>query len=136
MLLETGNPNGYVGKLWWFWKLTWGGKWYVCNNHKGITLLDFCISNNLAVANTFFKKPKNRFVTYQYGWISRQIDYNLMKRSNLKYVGDVNVIGGEEYVSHDKVSVADFVLKESKSKCITLPPKRQLWKLKRPNTKD
>lgn len=49
-----------------------------------------------------------------------------MKRSNLKYVGDVNVIGGEEYVSHDKVSVADFVLKESKSKSITLPPKRQL----------
>ena len=136
MLLETGNPNGYVGKLWWFWKLTWGGGWYVCNNHKGITLLDFCISNNLAVTNTFFKKPKNQFVTYQHGWISTQIDYNLMKRSNLKYVGDVNVIGGEEYVSHDKVSVADFVLKESKSKSITLPPKRQLWKLKRPNTKD
>lgn len=59
-----------------------------------------------------------------------------MKRSNFKYVGDVNVIGGEEYVSHDKVSVADFVLKESKSKSITLPPKRQLWKLKRSDTKD
>ena len=51
-------------------------------NKRGDNLVDFCISNDLIVANTLFQQHSRRLYTWQSpdGKTRNQIDFNLVKR--------------------------------------------------------
>ena len=96
MLLVGGDFNGHVGERSPGFEGIHGGYGYGTHNPDGVRLLDFCVANNLAVTNTFFKKQSNRLITFSSGGNTTQIDYLLVRRAQLKCVSNVNVISGEE----------------------------------------
>ena len=49
-------------------------------NEAGDTLVNFAMSHDLVVMNTFFKKAERHKLTYKSGSVTSQIDYILCKR--------------------------------------------------------
>lgn len=68
-------------------------------NQDGLCLLDFWVSNQLAIVNTFFKKNATRLITYSSEGCHAQIDYLLVRKSQLKNIKDINVICNEECIT-------------------------------------
>ena len=67
-------------------------------NQDRSRILDFCVATKLAVANTFFLKNISRFITYSSGGNQAQVDYTLVKRSNLKNIKDTKATNSEECI--------------------------------------
>ena len=67
MLLLGGDFNGHVGEQSDGFEGIHGGHGYGDRNSDGIRILDFCVANQLAVLNTFYKKNPNRLATYSSG---------------------------------------------------------------------
>ena len=91
-LLICGDLNGHVGKGTDGFDNVHGGNGFGDRNADGVRLLDFCLAANLSITNTFFSKPDNKLVTYQFGSSKSQIDFILVTRNNLKFVSNVTVI--------------------------------------------
>ena len=51
-------------------------------NDRGERLIQFCVENDLMVANTFFQKPNRKLYTWKSpgDWIRNQIDYILIRK--------------------------------------------------------
>ena len=109
---------------------THGGHGYGIRNSDGVRMLDFCVANRLAIANTFFKKKHSRLITYSSGGAYTQIDFLVVKRSNLRHVKNVNVVRTEECISQHKLLIGDIMLSTKPRKPSRLPPRLKLWRLK------
>ena len=102
---------------------------------EGTRTLDMCVSTNLAVANSFFKKDINKLITSSSGGTETQIDYILTRHANLKHIENIKVICGEKSALQHRLLVGDFKL------CTKLKPakshirKMRKWKLKRPDVR-
>ena len=130
MLLLGGDLNGHVGQQSTSFEDGHGGYGYGEQNQDGVRILDFCVSNKLAIVNTFFQKTNNnRLVTYSSGGNQTQIDYILTKRCQLKNIRDVKVIGREECITQHKLLFSDVTLSTTPAKAPLIPPRRKLWKL-------
>ena len=130
MLVLGGDFNGYVGKHSAWLKGIHGGSGYGMRNHDGLCILDFCVSNKLAIINTFFCKNKSRLITFSSGGNHTHIDFILVRRAQLKNIKDTKVISSEECITQHKLLVYDLVESAKPVKPICIPPRRKTWKLK------
>ncbi|XP_026450530.1 craniofacial development protein 2-like [Papaver somniferum] len=82
-------------------------------NHPDETIMDFAVSADLAVTNTFFTKRQDQLATYVSGGNSTQIDFILCRREDLKYCLDCKTIPGAGFgfIHQHKLLVAVFRLK-------------------------
>ena len=129
MLLLGGDLNGHVGEQSDGFEGIHGGHGYGDRNSDGIRILDFCVANQLAVLNTFYKKNPNRLVSYSSGGNQTQSDYILTRRSQLKNIRNTKVIGSEECITRHKLLFCDAVLTTRPLKQPQIPPRRKIWKL-------
>ena len=81
-------------------------------------------------------KPNSHLVTYLSGNSCTQVDYILTRRSDLKQVQNVKVIGGEECVTQHKLLVCQTYLRTQIRKQHKPPPKRSIWKLQKPEVQE
>ena len=58
MTVIIGDFNAKVGTDWETWKGAIGKFGYGMENERGERLLNFCLSNKLAIANTMFAQEK------------------------------------------------------------------------------
>ena len=83
MMMILGDWNAKVGKNWRAWHGALGKFGYGEENERGEKLLNFCLNNNLVIANTMTYKRKAK---HQWTWESpdgvtkNQIDYVLVNK--------------------------------------------------------
>ena len=106
------------------------------HNTEGERVMEFAIANDLVVVNSYFVKKDNHLITYQSGGCSSQVDYILFKKRDFKLVKDVKVIPGEECAAQHRILVCDLKVMFSKPTKQSFVPRRQVWKLKEPASKD
>jgi hypothetical protein len=70
--------------------------------------LNFAITYDLMVANTFFRKKKSHLITFSSGQHSSQIDFVLTRKEERPNCMDCKVIPDECVVTQHKLLVADF----------------------------
>ena len=130
-----GDLNGHVGRHSDGYDGVHGGKGYGTRNSEGECILDLGDMFDLAICNTFFVKPENHLVTYESGGNKSQIDYVLVRRSDLKLVKNVKAIPNEECVKQHSLVVTDYAIK--KKQRITRPfvPRLKIWKLRERNVR-
>ena len=131
-LIVCGDLNGHIGMNTSGFDGVHGGNGYGTRNVDGIRILDFCFAANLSVTNTFFSKPQNKLITYRSGDNQSQIDFILVRRTELKSVKNATVINNEECTPQHKLLIADVKLNAGKITLKTYPPRRRIWKLKEP----
>ena len=106
MLVLGGDFNGHVGDPSARFDSVHVGSGYGMRNQNGLHILDFCVTNKLAITNTFFHKNKSRLVTFSYGGNHTQINFILVRRARLKNIKDTKVISNEECITqHNYLSV-------------------------------
>ena len=132
-LVVCGDFNGHVGKAPVCFNGEHGGRGFGSRNIDGIRILDLCTAANLAITNTYFMKPDSHLVTYQSDNSCTQADYILTRHSDLKQVPNVKVIGDEECVTQHKLLVCQINLGTQTRKQHKPPPKRRIWKLRKPD---
>ena len=130
-LVVCGDFNAHVGEDADGFEMVHGGNGFGERNMEGEMMLECAEANELAVLNTWFKKDYNKRVTYESGGRQSQIDYILMRRSELSTVKDVKVIAGEECIQQHRLLVCVLDVKERHRKCRKKPVSRcRVWRLK------
>ena len=130
MLVLGGDFNEHFGNHSAGFKGVHGGSGYGMRNQDGLCILDFCVGNEFAITNTFFRKNKSRLITFSSGGNHTQIDFILVRRAQLKNIKDTKVISSEECIKQDILLVCDLVVSAKPVKPIRIPPRRKTWKLK------
>ena len=103
-------------------------------NGMGGTILDFAVSYDLIIANTYFKKREEHLITYKSGTNKSQIDYFLIRKSDRSLCKDCKVILGESLVPQHRILVMDVYIQKCKRKDVfTSCPKTKWWNFKGEN---
>ena len=74
--------NGHIGVEADRYNATRKGFGYGERNNRGVSVLDFAVTYDLLVANSFFKKEEDHLMTFRSGPIRTQIDYFLIRADN------------------------------------------------------
>ena len=130
-LVITVDFNGHAGQHSQGFSRHHGGYGYGTRNQEGLRVLDLCAATDLAVTNTFFRKRNSHLVTDNTGGYSNQVDYILVRRTDLKLVKNANVIGNEECILQRKLLVAVLKIQTPSEKPF-IAAKRNLWRLCEP----
>ena len=130
-LLVCGDFNGHIGKAPEGFSGVHGGRGFGSGNADGTKILDLCTTANLPVTKAYFMKPDSHLVTYRSGHSCTQVDYIVTRRSDLKQVQNLKVIGNEECVTQHKLLVCEINLRTQIRKQHKPPPKRRIWKLRK-----
>ena len=77
---HVGHSTGYEGMH--------GGFGFGEQNDEVVRLLNFASANDLSICNTYFRKRESHLCTYQSGQVKSQIDFILLRYSNLHSVKD------------------------------------------------
>ena len=77
-------------------------------NTDGERVVDFAVSFDLAIANTFFKKREEHYITYKSGGNEAQIDFIMYRRSNLGEIQNCKVIPGDHVAPQHRLVVMDI----------------------------
>ena len=129
-LVIRGDLNGPIYTLPNGYEVAHVGHGYGLRNKEGEHILEFVVTHNFVVGNSYFTKKDSHLITYQSGGISRQIDYTLARRSDFKLVRDIKVIPGEEVVTQHRMFVSQIKWKFTKQNKKGFTPKLRTWKLK------
>jgi hypothetical protein len=136
-LVVCGDFNGHVGKDVEGFDGVHGGFGFGSRNLEGEMLLEFADACNLAVANTWFKKDIGRLITYESGDSKTVVDYILIRKSERKWIRNVNVIPGEACLQQHKLLVCMLNLRESvKRRREIFVSRCKIWKLKEERFRD
>ena len=95
-------------------------------------ILDICAATDLAVRNTIFRKKNSQLVTYNLGGFATQVDYNLVRKTELKLVKNNKIIGIEVCIPQHKLLNAVLKIKIPTVKSRFMAAKRKLWRLREP----
>ena len=98
-IVICGDLNGHIGKDANGYEGIHGGHGYGIRNKEGENILEFAVAHNLFIGNSCFTKKDSHLIMYQSGGNSSQIDYVLVRKSDLKLVRDIKVIPGEEVLT-------------------------------------
>ena len=129
-IVICGDLNGHIGKDANGYEGIHGGHGYEIQNKEGENILEFAVAHNLVVGNSCFTKKDSHLITYQSGGNSSQIDYVLVRKSDLKLMRDIKVIPGEEVLTQHRMLVSDMIWKFTKPEKKIFTPKLRTWKLK------
>ena len=102
---------------------------------EGGTVLDFCRNHQLKILNTYFKKDREKYITYKSGGAETQIDLILTKKVRGVCVTDCKAIPGEACLTQHRLVCAAFQFSESKKK-MEGNEEKFIWKLKDRETRD
>ena len=124
-----GDLNGHVGQNNQVIARIHGGYGYNDErNAEGERIVDFAVSSDMAIANTFFTKQQEHLVTYKSGGHLSQIDFMLYRRKDLREVKDCKVIPGDHVCAQHRLVVMDLVIAiEQTRKRKFQGPKRIKW---------
>ena len=111
-IVTCGNFNGKLGKLANGYEGIRGGHDYGLTNTAGECILEFNVTWKLS-----FQQIRYHLIIYQSGSNSSQIDYILVRKSDVKHVHSIKAIPGEEVVTHDQLLETDLKWK-SMRKCL------------------
>ena len=127
-LIIGGDLNGHIGAAADGYAGVHGGFGFGVRNDEGRSILEFATAHDLVVANSFFKKRDVHLITFQSGGHNTQIDYLLVRRSDLRACRDCRVFPGEACSSQHKLLALDslFVRQQQRRVAPRLP--RILWK--------
>ncbi|KAJ2939001.1 hypothetical protein O0L34_g18979 [Tuta absoluta] len=87
-----------------------GGYGYGTRNQDGDRILEYAVSCDLAIINTYFSKKDTHLITYRSGGRSTQIDFVLARRKDLGKYKDSKVIPGEALTSQHRILVTVYKL--------------------------
>ena len=139
-VLVCGDLNGHVGAECDGYEGVHGGQGYGSRNVEGEMVLDFAVSMDLMVANTFFKKESAKKVTYESGEVKSVVDYILLRKKERVMVRDVKVIPSEDkedFLTQHKLLVCSLRLERKyKKKQKKAAPRCRIWKLKVPDIRN
>ena len=98
-------------------------------NAEGEPVLDLCKNHDLRVLNTYFKKPREKLITYKSGELSTQLDLILMRKKRGIVVTDCYAAPGEACLTQHRPVCAILYCKDYR-RTRRVPIKRiKLWKL-------
>ncbi len=82
-------------------------------NERGNQLIDFCMTNNLFVANTMFSQHPRRLYTWQspVGRVRNQIDFILIRKRWKSAIMKANTLPGADVGSDHQLLIADLRIK-------------------------
>ena len=116
-VIVGADLNGHVGSENYVIGRVHGGHGIGERNPEGESIVDFAMSFDMAIVNTYFTKKREHLITYKSGGICSQIDYFLYKRSRLLEVKNCKVIPGDHVAPQHRLVCMDLKLKrERKSK--------------------
>ena len=93
-LLIGGDLNGHVGATNVGFEWVHGGVGYGSRSQEGEDVLNFALAYDLLIANILFRKRESYLVTFRSGQHSRQIDFILARREDIRDCLDSRVIPG------------------------------------------
>jgi hypothetical protein len=130
-LIICGDTNGHVGERIDGFERVHCGNGYGEWNAEGEMLLEFAEAMELAVVNTWFRKDIGKRVTYASSGNKSQIDYVLVKRSNLSSVKDIKTIAGEECVQQHRLLMCILDINDKIRRSKEKPASKwRVWRLK------
>ena len=93
-----------------------GGFGFGWANAEGRRVLDFAVSFDqflhlFAIANTFFRKREEHYITYKSEGNKAQIDFMMYRRSNLVEIKNCKVIPGDHVAPQHRLMVMDVNVK-------------------------
>ncbi|PWA53852.1 hypothetical protein CTI12_AA441410 [Artemisia annua] len=97
-------------------------------NDEGRSILEFATTHNLVVANSFFKKRDVHLITFQSGGHNTQIDFLLVRRSDLRACRECRVFPGEICSSQHKLLVLEALFERQRPRRVVTGLPRILWK--------
>ena len=108
-----GDLNGHVGSGNDVISRIHGGKTYGEGNAEGERIVDFAISYDMMIANTFFNKRQEHLITYKSGGRASQIDFLLYRRNDISEVSDCKVIPGDHIAAQHRLVIMDLSVRVS-----------------------
>ena len=129
-IIIGGDLNGHIGANRDGYAEVMGPYGYGELNREGEAVLQFCKNQQLRILNTYFKKDKNKTVTYMSGGAETQLDFVLMRPSHGITPVDCRAIPGECCVTQHRPVRADFRVSHMKRRKVKGRRKLKTWKLK------
>ena len=105
-----GDLNGHVGQNNDVISRIHGGYGYAEGNTEGERIIDFAVSCDMVIANTFFNKRREHLITYKSGGRACQIDFLLCRRKDLVEIKDCKVIPGDHVAAQHRLVVMDLIM--------------------------
>ena len=111
-----GDLNGHIGEDNNVISRIHGGHGHGDRNTDGERIIDFAVSYDMAIANTFFNKQQEQLITYKSGNRLSQIDFLLYRRRNIVEIKDCKVIPGDHVTAQHRLLVMDLVMRVEQRK--------------------
>ena len=110
-VIVGADLNGHIGPSSEGVERIHGGFGFGRANAEGRRVLDFAVSCDLAIANTFFRKREEHYITYKSGGNKAQIDFMMYRRSNLVEIKNCKVIPGDHVAPQHRLVVMDVIVR-------------------------
>ena len=92
--------------------------------------MEFAGAMQMAICNTWFKKPEDKIGTYKSGGYVSMIDFLMVKTRDRRLVKNVKVISGEECVTQHGLVVGELRFDGLKRPKRRYTPKLRIWKMR------
>ena len=99
-------------------------------NADGDRVLDFPVTNDFVIENSFFDKRDSHLINFKSGNAKTQIVFILLRKCNLKTAKNIKVIPSEECVPQLKLLTCELQLKTPRPHPKPFSPKLRYLKLK------
>ncbi|PWA34772.1 hypothetical protein CTI12_AA615940 [Artemisia annua] len=127
-LIIGGDLNGHIGAATDGYAGVHRGFGFGVRNDEGRLILEFATAHDLVVANSFFKKRDVHLITFESGGHNTQIDYLVVRRSDLRACRDCRVFPGETCSSQHKLLALDTIFERPQPRRVAFRLPRILWK--------
>lgn len=136
IVVVGGDLNGHVGRRREGFEEVMGMHGSGERNNEGEKILEFCQSRGMKVTSTYFRKDREKKITYKSGGAETQIDYILLKWNEEMKVKDCKVIPGEACLTQHRLLCLDAIVKEVKRQTKRKETKKiKVWKLREERTR-
>ena len=123
-LCVCGDFNGHVGSKASGFEGVHGELAFGKRNLESERILEFAVTYNFVIGNSWFTKKFSHLITYQSGVSATQINFFLYRRRFMKHVKNVKMISGEKCVFSTSLwlEVFRFLLSSETLKGLNLVP--------------
>ena len=135
-LIIGGDMNAHIGRDREGFEEVMGCYGFGDRNGEGEVVLQICKNHQLRILNTYFKKDREKLITYKSGNAATQIDYILMRSSFGVKAIDCKAIPGEECLTQHRMVRADVWVRSMKKDKKKGRQKMKIWKLRNNNIRD
>jgi len=103
-------------------------------NEPGNSIIDFALSYNLILENTWFRKRESHLITFRSGSSASQIDFFLTRKIDRGCYMDCKVVPGESAVTQHGLLILEIQIRRRFRKIKRkLDSKIEWWRLKEGN---